>query len=35
MVSNFLSKNYIGYESNGDKSKTQSVEEYLNKISRI
>ena len=32
-VSNFWSNNYIKYESNGDKNKTLSVEEYLNKIS--
>ena len=32
-VSNFWNNNYIEYESNGDKKKTQSVEEYLNKIS--
>ena len=31
-VSNFWSKNYIEYESNGDRDKTLSVEEYLNKI---
>ena len=30
--SNFWSSNYIEYESNGDKNKTLSVEEYLNKI---
>ena len=29
---NFWSKNYILYESNGDRNKTISVEEYLNKI---
>ena len=28
----FLSKNYIEYESKGDRSKTLSVKEYLNKI---
>ena len=32
-VSNFWSNNYIEYKSNGDKNKTLSVEEYLNKIS--
>ena len=32
-VSNFWSNNYIEYESNGDKNKTLSLEEYLNKIS--
>ena len=31
-VNNFWSNNYIEYESNGDRSKTLSVEEYLNKI---
>ena len=31
-VNNFLSKNYIEYESNGDKNKTLSVKNYLNKI---
>ena len=31
-VSNLWSNNYIGYESNGDKNKTLSVEEYLDKI---
>ena len=31
-VSNFWSNNYIEYKSNGDKNKTLSVEEYLNKI---
>ena len=29
-VSNFWSNNYIEYESNDDKNKTLSVEEYLN-----
>ena len=29
---NFCSNNYIVYESNGDRNKTLSVEEYLNKI---
>ena len=32
-VSNFWSNNYIEYESNGDRNKTLSVEEYLTKIS--
>ena len=32
-VSNIWSNNYIEYESNGNKNKTLSVEEYLNKIS--
>ena len=31
-VSNFQSNNYIEYESNGDRNKTISFEEYLNKI---
>ena len=31
-VSNIWSKNYIEYKSNGDRNKTLSVEEYLNKI---
>ena len=31
-VSNLWSNNYIGYERNGDKNETLSVEEYLNKI---
>ena len=31
-MKNFWSKNYIEYKSVGDKSKTLSVEEYLNKI---
>ena len=30
-VSNFWCNNYIEYESSGDKNKTLSVEEYLNK----
>ena len=30
-VSNFWSNNYIEYESSGDKNKTLSVKEYLNK----
>ena len=33
-VSNFWSNNYIEYERNGDRNKTLSVEEYLNKISQ-
>ena len=32
-VSNFWSNSYIEYKSNGDRSKTLSVKEYLNKIS--
>ena len=31
-VNNFWSNSYIEYESNGDRSNTLSVEEYLNKI---
>ena len=31
-VNNFLSKNYIGYKSNGARNKKLSVEEYLDKI---
>ena len=31
-VGNFYSNSYIGYESNGDKNKNLSIEEYLNKI---
>ena len=31
-VNNFWSTNYIEYESNSDRNKTLSVEEYLNKI---
>ena len=31
-VYNFWSNNYIEYESNGDRNKTLSGEEYLNKI---
>ena len=31
-VGNFWSNNYIEYESNCDRNKTLSVEEYLNKI---
>ena len=31
-VSNFWSNNNIEYESNSDRNKTLSVEEYLNKI---
>ena len=30
-IDNFWSHNYIEYESNGDKNKTPSIEEYLNK----
>ena len=32
-VSNFWSNSYIEYENNGDRSKTLSVEVYLDKIS--
>ena len=31
-VSHFWSNNHIEYKSNGDRNKTLSVEEYLNKI---
>ena len=31
-VKNIWSNNYIEYETKGDKNKTLSVEEYLNKI---
>ena len=31
-VNNFSSSNYIEYESNGDRYKTLSAEEYFNKI---
>ena len=31
-VSNFWNNSYIDYESNSDRSKTLSVEKYLNKI---
>ena len=31
-VGNFWSNNYIKHKSNGDKNKTLSVEEYLNRI---
>ena len=31
-VDNFCSNNYIEYESNGDRNKNISIEEYLNKI---
>ena len=34
MIGNFLSNNYIEYESNGDITKTLSTEEHLNKISQ-
>ena len=30
-ISNFWSNNYIEHESNGDRNKKLSVEEYLNK----
>ena len=32
VASNFYNKNYIKYESNGDRSKTLSIKEYLHKI---
>ena len=32
-VNSFWRNNYIAYESNGDKNKALSVEEYLDKIS--
>ena len=32
MVGNFYSDNYIEYESNGNRNKTLSIEEYLNII---
>ena len=31
-LSNFWSSNYIEYEINGDRNKTLSVEEYVNKF---
>ena len=31
-VGNFWSNNYIEYGNNGDRNKTLSIEEYLNKI---
>ena len=31
-VDNFQSKNYTEYENNGDRNKTLSIKEYLNKI---
>ena len=31
-VNNFWNNNYIKYESNGDKNKNLSFDEYLNKI---
>ena len=31
-VGNFYSNNYIEYKDSGDRSKTQSIEHYLNKI---
>ena len=31
-VSNFWSNNQIEYESNSDRNKTLSIEDYLNKI---
>ena len=30
-INNFWSNNYIEYESNADRNKTLSVQEYLNK----
>ena len=33
-VDNFWSRNYIAYESDGDRNETLSTEEYLNKIRR-
>ena len=33
--SNFWSNNYIESESSGDRNKTLSVEEYLNKLDHI
>ena len=31
-VDNFWRKHYVKYETNGDRNKTLSVEEYINKI---
>ena len=31
-IGNFWSRNYIEYESNGDRNKTLSLEEYLNRV---
>ena len=31
-VNNFWNNNYIEYESNGDRNKALSIEEYVNKI---
>ena len=31
-VDNFWRKNYVEYETNGDRNKTLPVEEYINKI---
>ena len=31
-VGNFWNRNYVEYESNGHRNKTQSIEEYRNKI---
>ena len=31
-VSNFWNNNYIEYESNGDKNRNLSLDEYLNKV---
>ena len=33
-VTNFWDNNHIEYESNGDKNRNLSLEEYLNKIKR-
>ena len=33
IVNNFWSNKYVEYESNGDRNKTLSVEEYVNKVS--
>ena len=32
IVNNFWNNNYIEYESNGDKNRNLSLDEYLNKI---
>ena len=34
-IGNFWSSNYIEYESNGNRDKTLSTDEYLNKITTI
>ena len=31
-VGNFWTNNYTEYENNGDRNKTLSIEEYLNKV---